>query len=97
MHNYSALPRARAMDGRVNRRSPYQNLLSSGLGSVVVTGRQLAEADPRERALRLRAGGMSVRQISYLTGVPRGTVGNWVRADHSSLPEPAPFWRLVDF
>lgn len=34
----------------------------------------------RDEALRLKAEGMSVRQISVRLGVPRATVGDWVKS-----------------
>jgi hypothetical protein len=36
--------------------------------------------DPREQVLNLRNRGYSVRKIEYLTGIPRATIGDWIKA-----------------
>lgn len=67
------------------------------------TAHLTAEAGPdpvmarARRVLVLRDRGMTVRQIAYLTGMPRSTVGDICKRDRDSMPAPAPFWQLVDF
>lgn len=49
------------------------------------------------RIMRLRDDGKSVRTIAYLLGVPRATVGDVIKRRQDSLPEPSPFYQLVEF
>lgn len=50
-----------------------------------------------ERVRQLRKSGYSVRKIAYLTGIPVATVGDWCKLWHESLPEPMPFYTMVEF
>ena len=54
--------------------------------------------DDRHRVVMIhRDRGLTIRQIAYLTGIPRGTVGDIVKRDRGVTPGPSPFWQLCDF
>ena len=58
---------------------------------------RLTSEQRQHRVLALRREGASIRQIAYLAGMPVSTVGDICKREHDSMPEPMPFYRLVDF
>lgn len=80
--------------GRV-RRTPADD--GQVVKTQVVASVEQCPIDLRSRALVLRSRGYSVRHIARLLAIPRSTVGDWVKADHDSMPQPEPFYLHVDF
>lgn len=78
------------LDGRVSTAR-----VSNGGGMVCAD--EWGPYDPRARVLELRRDGLSVRVISEQTGIPRATVGDWIRLEHNSRPDPMPYYLLVDY
>lgn len=60
-------------------------------------GLSLAPVDPNDRIVRLKQHGMSVRQIAYLTGIPRSTVNDHIQRSRPATVQPMPFWMHVNF
>ena len=65
-------------------------------------GRTVDSADvPASAVLEYAYRGLSVRQISYLTGVPRSTVQDMITRQRNGVRraqvrEPAPFYRFIE-
>ena len=84
-----------AHDGKVGR-----SLTGGAQRAIPVrteTGTGSLNPSRDEQVLKLRNAGMSARQIAYITGVPRATIGDIFKRHHSSRPEPMPFYKLVDY